>query len=387
MSTDSSPDPSEQPVPGVIPPEEQENAEIDPGMGLASGEREDAEIEGLDETESQSPETLSAEPVLVTVEARAHGWRVDHYLSRLYPNYSRVLFQRAIDEQAVTVNGLPVKAARRLRVNDRLSIRLPAEPDNTLQPENIPIEVLFEDASLAVINKPADMVTHPGKGNFRGTLAAAVQYHFDQLSSVAGELRPGIVHRLDRDTTGVIIIAKDNQVHHRLTRQFEARSVHKEYCAIVRGNIPRDADYIRTHIKPHPRAHERMIVCGPEGNAREAVTFYEVLERFRGFTYVRLKPETGRTHQLRVHMQSLRCPIVADRMYGGHDKLLLSELVADRESLGQDATLITRQALHARRIEFRHPVSNQPLQFEAPLPADMQQTLDALRLHRQISPP
>ena len=387
MSTDPSPEHAEPPLSGMTPPEEQEATDVELETEPVSGGTGEAEIESLDETETESPEVLSAEPVLVTVEARAHGWRVDHYLSRLYPNYSRVLFQRAIDEQAVTVNGLPGKAARRLRVNDRLSIRLPAEPDNTLLPENIPIEVLFEDSSLAVINKPADMVTHPGKGNFRGTLAAAVQYHFDQLSSVAGELRPGIVHRLDRDTTGVIIIAKDNQVHHRLTRQFEARTVHKEYCAIVRGNIPRDADYIRTHIKPHPKAHERMIVCGPEGNAREAVTFYEVLERFRGFTYVRLKPETGRTHQLRVHMQSLRCPIVADRMYGGHDKLLLSELVADRETLGQDATLITRQALHARAIEFRHPVSDQPLQFEAPMPDDMQQTLDALRLHRKTSPP
>ena len=359
-------------------------------MTAPAGE-EDLIEAGLDETDvpeaaAETAGQLSAEPVMVTVEARAHGWRVDHYLSRLYPNYSRVLFQRAIDEQAVTVNGLAVKASRRLRVNDRLSIRLPAEPDNTLQPENIPIEVLFENESFAVINKAADMVTHPGKGNFRGTLAAAVQYHFDQLSSVAGQLRPGIVHRLDRDTTGVIIIAKDNQVHHRLTRQFEAREVHKEYRAIVRGTVPRDADYIRTHLKPHPRQHERMIVCGPEGNAREAVTFYEVLERFRGFTYVRLKPETGRTHQLRVHMQSLRCPIVADRMYGGHDKLLLSELVADREIVGQDSPLIGRQALHAHRIQFRDPVTDQPLQFEAPLPVDMQQTLDALRHHRKLTP-
>jgi 23S rRNA pseudouridine1911/1915/1917 synthase len=336
-----------------------------------------------DEIEPSGSDVLGAEPVLVTVEARAHGWRVDHYLSRIYPNYSRVLFQRAIDEGSVTVNGLVVKAARRLRVNDRVSIKLPAEPDNNLQSEDIPIEILFEDEFLAIINKPADMVTHPGKGNFKGTLAAAVQFHFDQLSSIAGQLRPGIVHRLDRDTTGVIIIAKDNQVHHRLTRQFEQREVKKEYCAIVRGNLQRDADYIRNFLKSHPRAHERMIVCGPDDGGREAVTFYEVVERFRGFTFVRLKPETGRTHQLRVHMQSVRCSILADKMYAGHDKLLLSELVADRETLGQDATLIARQALHAHRIQFRHPATDQELQFEAPLPADMQQTLDALRHHRR----
>lgn len=361
-----------------------QEAEGEESLPSAFGLPPDVAPAEADEIEPSGSDDLGAEPVLVTVEARAHGWRVDHYLSRMFPNYSRVLFQRAIEEQTVMVNGLPVKAARRLRVNDRLSIQLPSEPDNNLQPEDIPIEVLFEDDAIAIINKPADMVTHPGKGNFRGTLAAAVQFHFDQLSSVAGQLRPGIVHRLDRDTTGVIIIAKDNQVHNRLTRQFEQREVKKEYHAIVRGTVPRDADYIRTHLKPHPRQHERMIVCGPDDNAREAVTFYEVIERFRGFTYVRLRPETGRTHQLRVHMQSLRCPIVADRMYGGSDRLLLSELVAAEERVGQDAELVHRQALHARRIQFRHPATDQSLQFESPLPVDMQQTLDALRHHRKL---
>ena len=197
-----------------------------------------SEIDPPDELlaeEVERPPLSMSEPVSVTVEARAHGWRVDHYLARLYPNYSRELFRKAIEQSAVQLNGLPVKAARRLRVNDRLSIRLPELPDNTLQPEDLPIQVVYEDDALAVINKPADMVTHPGKGNFKGTLAAAVQFHFDQLSTVAGQLRPGIVHRLDRDTTGVIIIAKDNSVHSRLSSQFEQREVKKEYRAIVRG--------------------------------------------------------------------------------------------------------------------------------------------------------
>ncbi|MCA8995346.1 MAG: RluA family pseudouridine synthase, partial [Planctomycetaceae bacterium] len=245
-------------------------------------------------------EEFESEPLQVTVEARAHGWRVDHYLSRIFPNHSRGAFQRAIEQDCVLVNGLPVKSARRLRVNDRISVTLPEEPDSGITPENLPIEVLFEDESMAVINKPADMVTHPGKGNFTGTLAAAVQYHFDQLSDIAGKLRPGIVHRLDRDTTGVIVIAKNNQVHDRLTRQFEKRVVKKEYRALVRGNLDRDADYIRTHLKVHPKAREKMIVCQPEEKSREAVTFYRVLERYRGYAYMQLLPETGRTHQLRV---------------------------------------------------------------------------------------
>lgn len=328
-------------------------------------------------------EELEAEPIHVTVEARAHGWRVDHYLSRIFPNHSRGVFQRAIEEQWILVNGLPVKSARRLRVNDRIEVTLPPEPDSGITPENLPIEVLFEDESLAVINKPADMVTHPGKGNFTGTLAAAVQYHFDRLSDVAGKLRPGIVHRLDRDTTGAIVIAKNNQVHDRLTRQFERREVKKEYRAIVRGNLERDADYVRTHLKTHPKAHDKMIVCLPEEKSREAVTFYRVLERFRGFTYVQLLPETGRTHQLRVHMQHLRCPIVADKLYAGHDRLTLGE-IRDGTPAPDEEPLIVRQGLHAFKLLFRHPLTDALMEFEAPLPEDFRRTLDAIRTHRQL---
>ena len=211
-------------------------------------------------------------------------------------------------------------------MNDRVDVRIPDEPVDHLVAEDLPIEVVYEDDSLAIINKPADMVTHPGKGNFFGTLAAAVQFHFDQLSDVAGLLRPGIVHRLDRDTTGVIVIAKSNQTHGRISKQFENREVTKEYRAIVRGELDRQSDIIETYLRVHPKAHEKMIVC-PEGDgARHAVTQYEVLERFDGFTYVRLLPKTGRTHQLRVHMLHLGHPIVADRMYAGHGELRLGEL-------------------------------------------------------------
>jgi 23S rRNA pseudouridine1911/1915/1917 synthase len=323
-------------------------------------------------------EPLSSEPIDVTVEARAHGWRVDHYLSRMFPNYSRGLFQRAIEQQHVLLNGLPVKAAKRVRINDRLSVRLPEVPDETLAPEDIPLDVLYEDDALVLINKPADMVTHPGKAHYRGTLAAALQHHFDRLSDVAGRLRPGIVHRLDRDTTGVIVIAKDNQVHHRLSAQFEQRSVQKEYRAIVRGRIAADSGRIDTHLKIHPKAREKMIVCGAEANSRQAVTDYQVLERFRGFSYVRLLPQTGRTHQLRVHLRHIGHPIVADRLYGGHAFLKLSELADDATNPAVDVTLIARQALHALRLAFRHPSTEQPLECIAPLPDDMQRTLDAL---------
>lgn len=332
---------------------------------------------------------LSQEPVQLTVEARAHGWRVDHYLARLYPNYSRALLQKAIDEQAVLLNGLPVKRARRLRVNDRISLRLPEKPDYTVAPEDLPLDVLHEDQWLIVLNKAADMIVHPGRGNTTGTLAAALQFHFDQLSDVAGRHRPGIVHRLDRHTSGVIVVAKDNQVHHRLSRQFEQRTVTKQYVAVVRGHVDLDSDWIETHVRVHPYHREKMTVCADEPNARVAKTYYEVAQRFEGFTLVNLFPKTGRTHQLRVHLAHLGHPIVADHQYGGGDRLRLSEIVrepspADATSAGEDDTLISRQALHAQRLSFRHPGTNAAVEFIAPLPDDMAQTIDSLRRHRLL---
>lgn len=323
---------------------------------------------------------LSADkPITLVVEARAHGWRVDHYLARLFPNYSRSLFKRGIEAGSVLVNGLPIKTSRRLRVNDVLSVQLPEEPDSSLPPEDIPIDILHEDESLVVINKRADMIVHPGKGNYGGTLAAALQFHFDNLSDVAGRFRAGIVHRLDRDTTGVIVIAKDNQVHHALSSQFERREVQKEYRAICHRVFDCDSDFIETHQRVHPKKREKMMVCEPDGNARKAVTRYEVLERFERFTYVRLLPRTGRTHQLRLHMSHLGYPIVADSLYGGGKELRVSELKTAEERTTKDEILIARQALHAFRLEFRHPVSGQQVSFEAPLPDDMQRTLEALR--------
>src|SRR5258708_2062011 len=165
-------------------------------------------------------EGLSAQPVVVTVEARAHGWRVDHFLTRLYPNYSRALFQKAIEQGTILVNGLAVKASRRLRVNDLLSVRLPEQADQTLPPEDLPLDIVYEDESLVVINKAAGMITHPGKANYRGTLAGALQFHFDSLSDLAGKLRPGIVHRLDRDTTRFVVLAPDKQNPQPFSRPF-----------------------------------------------------------------------------------------------------------------------------------------------------------------------
>lgn len=383
---------------------------------LLSGQVENVPHELLDGDEESvavsanvelSDITLSDEPVRVVVEARAHGWRVDHYLSRLFPNYSRALFQRALEQKSVVLNGLAVKASRRLRVNDVLDVRLPELPDSSLPPEDIPIDILFEDEHLVVLNKPANMITHPGKGHYRGTLAGALQFHFNQLSNVAGQLRPGIVHRLDKDTSGVIVIAKNNQVHCRLSEQFEQRTTVKEYRAIVWGEVAADRGVIDTHVRINPKHREKMQVCEAEGNARQAVTHFEVAEHFRGFTFMHLKPKTGRTHQLRLHMSHLGHPIVADELYGGGKCVRVADVngsvvQAERETLLSrkaesaakkagfesvvdtfDDVLIRRQALHAFRLSFRHPESGIPMTFEAPLAVDFIRTLEALR---QIKP-
>jgi 23S rRNA pseudouridine1911/1915/1917 synthase len=341
-------------------------------------------------------EGLSSDrPILITVEARAHGWRVDHYLSRIFPNFSRVLFQKAIDQQAILVNGIPVKTSRKLRVNDLISVRLPELPDRTLPPEDIPLNIVHEDDAIIVLNKPPGLIVHPGKGNYRGTLAGALQFHFNRLSDVAGQLRPGIVHRLDRDTSGILVIAKDNQVHHKLSGQFERREVTKEYFALARGVFNLDRDEIATYIRVNPKKREKMIVSEPIGNARPAVTRYEVAQRFDGYTAVRLFPKTGRTHQLRVHLQHLGHPIVADRLYGGGSSLSVVDLVGPAsqgpapsrsdgmaEEGGAADILINRQALHAFRLAFRHPQSGKPVEFEAPLPDDIRRTLSAIERYR-----
>ena len=346
-------------------------------------------------------ELPASEPITVTVESRAHGWRVDHYLARMFSNYSRALLQKAIEQDCVLLNGLPVnKASKKLRVNDIISLRLPEEPDRSLPAEDLPLNIVFEDEVMVVINKAPGMIVHPGRGNYYGTLAGALQFHFDSLSNMAGALRPGIVHRLDRDTSGLLVVAKSNHIHSHLAGQFERREVKKEYRAIVHGVVDRDSDYIDTHMRVDPHNRERMCVCPAGGDAREANTFYQVLERFEHYTYVKLLPKTGRTHQLRVHMRHIGHPIVADRIYGGREPVELRDTAlptvtvdedevaeaADEEVLTEVAApastggkLISRQALHAHRLEIVHPVSHNQLQFIAPLPDDMQALLRALR--------
>lgn len=330
------------------------------------------------------PTPLSETPQEFEVKPRTDGRRIDAYLASRFTDYSRSVIQRIIEAEAVHVNGRPVKASYKVRSGDVVRVWLPELLDTAPVPEDIPIEVVYEDETLTVINKPPGMVTHPAKGNWKGTLVNAIQFHYDALSTVAGENRPGIVHRLDRDTSGLLVVVKDDLAHRKLALQFELREVHKEYLALVYGVPQRDNDYIERPIGFHPVTREKMAIRSLEDGGKPAVTFYEVLERFHGFALVRCQPQTGRTHQIRVHLTHIGHPIVADKAYSGRDKLTLGELLGDDGGSSHETILIDRQALHAHSLKFTHPATGRPISLTAPLPEDMERTLSALRAHRQM---
>lgn len=327
-------------------------------------------------------EELSATPVEFVVDSSQAGARLDAFLAAALRNYSRVLLRKVINAAGATVDGRRVKAAYHLREGERVRIVLPELARPGPQPQEIPLEILFEDEFIAAINKPPGMVVHPAKGHWAGTLASALQFHFDQLSSAGGATRPGIVHRLDRDTSGVIVVAKTDFAHLKLSEQFEARTVEKEYFAICVGAPDRDRDVIDLPVGAHPHQREKMAVRHDDASARSAQTFYEVAERFDGFGAIRAMPKTGRTHQIRLHLASIGCPVLCDRLYGGRAMITLGEI---SRQAGDDTPLIDRQALHALRLKIKHPKREERLEFVAPLPADMQALLEALRKYRPLA--
>lgn len=338
---------------------------------------------------TSAPTPSRTTTVELDVRLKVDGARLDQYLSAQYTDYSRSLIQTAIAEGVVLVNGRPSKASYKVRTGDHISIRLPDRPAAEPIAEDIPLTVLYEDEFLALVDKPSDMVVHPAKGNWTGTLVNALQHRFAHLSREAGAYRAGIVHRLDRDTSGVILVAKEEQTHRDLSMLFETRQVFKEYAAVTAGVIDRDSDYIEAKIGRHPHDRIKMIAVEhtdddeDESEAKDACSFYEVVERFRGFTFVRVQPRTGRTHQIRVHLASIGHPVVADKVYAGHDRVRLSDLAAGTPAEA-DEVLLARQALHAHRIRFRHPRTGRWLEVEAPLPPDIRRVLDALRVHRSL---
>ncbi|TWT48624.1 RluA family pseudouridine synthase [Botrimarina hoheduenensis] len=305
--------------------------------------------------------------------------RLDTFLTQRLNEFSRVAIKRSIDAGHVLVAGVRQKPAYRLAAGEAVRVERLEPGAAGPAPEPIAIDLLYEDDDLAVVNKPPGMVVHPAKGHWSGTLASALAYHFGEgLSQRGGPTRPGIVHRLDRDTTGVIVVAKHDRAHDRLAAQFAERTVTKKYLALVAGVPDRDADVIEEPIGPHPSLREKMAVRRDHPDARAATTTYEVLERFRGFALVRATPKTGRTHQIRVHLAFAGYPVLCDRHYGSRSRITPGELHG-RTDVGEETPILTRQALHAHRLSLAHPTTGEPMAFEAPLPADFEAVLRSLR--------
>jgi 23S rRNA pseudouridine1911/1915/1917 synthase len=304
------------------------------------------------------------EPERRCLDVAEGGGRLDRYVAGVLSDLSRTAVQRLIEEGSITVNGACVSPSHRLRVGDRIAVVIPPPQPVDLQPETIPLDVLYEDADLLVINKPAGLVVHPGAGHRSGTLVNAVLAHTPDLTGVGGELRPGIVHRLDKDTSGVVVIAKHDQALQQLQRQFKLRSVEKRYVALVVGHLPQVDGLIEAPIARDRRQRQRMAVHA-EGKASR--TRWHVLGHYRdakGQRYTLLDVEllTGRTHQIRVHFAWMGYPLVGDSVYG------------PARGVGP----VDRQFLHARKLSLDHPATMERLHFEAPLPADLQQALETL---------
>lgn len=315
---------------------------------------------------------------LVVGESEEHE-RLDSYLVKHFSRFSRVKLQRAIAANQVMVDGQSAKSSTRLKAGQIVTVE-PIQPESeTTIPENIDLDILFEDEHLVAINKPPGMVVHPAKGHWSGTLTSALAYHFEQLSSIGGPARPGIVHRLDRDTSGVILIAKTDAAHLALSKQFEERTVEKEYFAIVSPSPDRDRDLIDKPIGAHPYQREKKAIRVGHSTSRSATTFYEVRERFRGFATVAVKPKTGRTHQIRVHMAHIGTPVLCDALYSGRATIALKEITKQE---GDERPLLERQALHAHKIRFAHPESSKPIEISAELREDIQETLEMIRKYR-----
>ena len=324
------------------------------------------------EFDTQS-DTNSARTIIVADDE--DQMRLDSFLVSHFSKHSRVRLQRAISKGEVLLEGKKAKSSTRIKPGQTVVCQPIEAPKEGPIPEDIPLDLIFEDEHLVAINKPPAMVVHPAKGHWAGTLTAALAFHFKSLSSIGGPTRPGIVHRLDRDTSGVILVAKTDQAHAALGQQFQDRTVEKEYYAIVTPVPDRDRDIVDKPIGEHPYQREKKAIRENHHSSRAAVSMYEVVERLSGFALVRVKPKTGRTHQIRVHMAHVGCPVVCDRLYSGRARISVGDL-----NRSEDQTLLMeRQALHAKRISFDHPHSGERMELECPLPGDMERLLEAIR--------
>ena len=305
--------------------------------------------------------------------------RIDKFLMNLIPNATRNKIQNAASAGDIYVNDVPVKSNYRVKPLDVVRIMLSHPPfENRVDPENIPLNIVYEDDNLLLINKPADFVVHPGHGNYTGTLVNALAYHFENLPMNSSE-RPGLVHRIDKDTTGLLVIAKTEAAMTHLAKQFEAKTTEREYIALVWGTIKEDEGTIEGNIARHVKDRMQMAVFEDSTIGKPAVTHYKVLERFGYVTLVSCILETGRTHQIRVHMKHLGHPLFNDARYGGDLILKGTTFTKYKQFIDNCFKVLPRQALHAKTLGFVHPTTGEMMRFDTELPQDMQDCIEKWR--------
>ena len=291
-----------------------------------------------------------------TISPEEAGKRIDVCVTaRLGEDYSRMYVKNLLDSGMITVNGHAAKPNYKPKEGDRIEADLPPLSPQVSEPEDIPVDIIYEDESLVVVNKPAGMVVHPGAGNKTGTLVNAMLHHCSALADTGDAIRPGIVHRLDKDTSGIIVIAKTDKAMRSLAKQFQNRTVRKTYVALVKGRVELDNGLVDMPLARHSGDRKKMTIEREGG--KHARTIYHVVKRYKGFTMVRLDLETGRTHQIRVHMKHIGHPVVGDLVYGGCPGM-------------------ARQALHAEKLKFTHPVTCEVMEFTAPIPDDMAEVME-----------
>lgn len=289
--------------------------------------------------------------------------RIDKVLSEYFADYSRSFLKKLFEDGKITVNGKVIKQSYKLKVSDMIDISVPEPVNIDIEPENIPLDIIYEDDDVILVNKPKGMVVHPAPGHYSGTLVNGLMYHFkDSLSGINGEFRPGIVHRIDMDTTGILVVCKNDMAHRFLSEQLHEHSITRKYYAIVHGNIQQDNGTVDAPIGRSPKDRKKMAVN--TRNGRRAVTHYRVLERFNGkYTYIECQLETGRTHQIRVHMSSIGHPILGDEVYGPK----------------KCPFKLQGQTLHAGVLGFIHPSTGEYVEFHADLPGYFKELINKLR--------
>jgi len=318
---------------------------------------------------------------LFEIKKNLNKERIDVYLTKKLEGYSRSVIQSLVRDGSVTINGKICKPSTSIGKGDVIIARVPKIVKPSVIPSNILLDIIYEDEYLIAINKPPHLVVHPAGGHWDDTLVNALAYHCKTLARTDDVYKPGLVHRLDKDTSGVIVAAKTEEVHSELSRQFQKRTIFKEYFAIVEGEPELDSDIIEKAIARHRKDRKKMAVV-KNLFGRISTTTYEVMERFGSFAFLRVVPKTGRTHQIRVHLASIGHPIVADSTYGKGAVIFLRDFIDLDDPLSNVEPIIKRQALHAHRLKLNHPITKKEMDFVAEIPSDMQNLLDVLRKYK-----